>query len=174
MIRKTDSSRATTLGGALDTFKYDTLGELTGYTAKYKAGVTITTLDAVATRATRMEGSAQRRKQSVARKPPITYTYDQAGRLATVKKNGAAFSSYTYDSNSNRLSATTSSGTVTGTYDAQDRLLTYGNASFTYTRTANWRVRRSAPDDDLQLRRAGELDCGDLAQRYKDHLYRRR
>ena len=67
------------------------------------------------------------------KKNTFTYTYDQAGRLAAVNENGASLSSYTYDSNSNRLTATTSSGTVTGTYDAQDRMLTYGTASFTYT-----------------------------------------
>ena len=123
----------TTLGGALDTFKYDTFGELTGYTAKYKVGVTITTLDAVAyTRDA--DGRISTKTETIGgKKTTYSYTYDQAGRLAAVKKNGAPFSSYTYDSNSNRLSATTSSGTVTGTYDAQDRLLTYGNATFTYT-----------------------------------------
>jgi YD repeat-containing protein len=38
-----------------------------------------------------------------------------------------------YDTNGNRLSRTTSGGTVSGTYDAQDRLLTYGDATYTYT-----------------------------------------
>jgi RHS repeat-associated protein len=123
----------TTLGGASDTFKYDTFGELTGYTAKYKAGVTITTLDAVAY-TLYADGRIGTKTETIGGKKTIySYTYDQAGRLATVKQNGAAFSSYTYDSNSNRLTATTSTGTVAGTYDAQDRLLTYGNASYTYT-----------------------------------------
>ena len=48
-------------------------------------------------------------------------------------KKRKALVNYTYDSNSNRLSMTTPSGTINGTYDAQDRLLTYGSASFTYT-----------------------------------------
>jgi RHS repeat-associated protein len=123
----------TTLGGALDTFKYDTFGEPTGYTAKYKVGLTITTLDAVAYTLD-ADGRIGTKTETIGgKKTTYSYTYDQVGRLTTVKQNGTAFSSYTYDSNSNRLSATTSSGTVTGTYDAQDRLLTYGNASFTYT-----------------------------------------
>jgi RHS repeat-associated protein len=50
-----------------------------------------------------------------------------------VVKNGVALSTYTYDSNGNRLSYTSSGGTVNGTYDAQDRLLTYGSTSYTYT-----------------------------------------
>ena len=61
------------------------------------------------------------------------YTYDKAGRLTGVKKNGVVVSSYSYDSNSNRVSATTTSGPVTATYDAQDRVLTYGKAAYTYT-----------------------------------------
>lgn len=66
-----------------------------------------------------------------------SYKYDNAGRLVEVDsgtgKKGKVLASYTYDSNSNRLSVTNSSGTTTATYDAQDRLLTYGSASYTYT-----------------------------------------
>lgn len=61
------------------------------------------------------------------------YEYDTAGRLVTVTADGVVQSSYGYDSNGNRLARTTSQGTVNGSYDAQDRLLTYGNASYTYT-----------------------------------------
>ena len=57
------------------------------------------------------------------------YGYDLAGRLIEVEKNGAVVSTYTYDSNGNRL---THNGTI-GTYDEQDRLLTYGAAAYTYT-----------------------------------------
>jgi len=42
-------------------------------------------------------------------------------------------SHYTYDSNGNRLSHTDATGTVNGTYDAQDRLTQYGNLQLTYT-----------------------------------------
>lgn len=41
--------------------------------------------------------------------------------------------SYAYDSNGNRLEKTSPQGTETGTYDAQDRLLTYAGASYDYT-----------------------------------------
>lgn len=61
-----------------------------------------------------------------------SYTYDLSGRPATAAKNTVT-DTYTYHSNSNRLSGTTSSGTSNGIYDAQDRLLTYGTASYTYT-----------------------------------------
>ena len=57
------------------------------------------------------------------------YDYDVAGRLVTVAENGLTVSTYTYDSNSNRLSH----NATTGTYDEQDRLLSYGNTAFSYT-----------------------------------------
>jgi RHS repeat-associated protein len=63
----------------------------------------------------------------------FVYTYDTAGRLTDVNLNGATAAHYTYDSNGNRLSQTTSTGTVNGTYDAQDRLTQYGNLQLGYT-----------------------------------------
>lgn len=60
------------------------------------------------------------------------YGYDPAGRLAEVTRDGAPFSSYTYDLNGNRLTATTPAGTTSATYDDLDRLLTYGNTSYSY------------------------------------------
>jgi len=63
----------------------------------------------------------------------FVYTYDTAGRLTDVTKNGAVASHYTYDSNGNRLSQTDQAGTVNGTYDTQDRLTQYGNLLYTYT-----------------------------------------
>jgi len=119
----------TTLGRATDTRKYDTFGELTGYTAKY--GTTNLLSDSFTRDA---DGRISTKTETISgKKNTYTYIYDLTGRLTTVKKNGVIVSNYTYDSNSNRMTATTSSGTVTGTYDAQDRLLTYGNASYTYT-----------------------------------------
>jgi RHS repeat-associated protein len=63
------------------------------------------------------------------------YTYDLAGRLSEVRENGALQAQYEYDANGNRLSATRPSGVENGTYDDQDRLLSYGMASYTYTRS---------------------------------------
>lgn len=125
--------KGSTLGSVTDTLTYDTFGELTGYTANHKVGTTNTTLYA-ATYTRDADGRISGKTETIGgKKNAYTYSYDAAGRLTGVKKNGGFLSSYTYDSNSNRLTATTSSGTATGTYDAQDRLLTYGNASYTYT-----------------------------------------
>jgi YD repeat-containing protein len=119
----------TSLGLATDARTYNSFGELTGYTASYKGGalysVTLTR-DAggrVSTKSETIGGATN----------AFIYNYDPAGRLTGVTENGKSISTYGYDTNSNRLKATTPSGTVSATYDAQDRLLTYGAASFTYT-----------------------------------------
>jgi RHS repeat-associated protein len=62
------------------------------------------------------------------------YTYDLAGRLIEVTENATTIATYTYDSNSNRLSYTPSDGgTISGTYDDQDRITQYGTTTYTYT-----------------------------------------
>jgi RHS repeat-associated protein len=60
------------------------------------------------------------------------YAYDPAGRLISVKKNGAEVAAYTYDANSNRLTKAASGGTTIYTYDDQDRLLSQGGTTYTY------------------------------------------
>ncbi len=57
------------------------------------------------------------------------YFYDQAGRLSVVKTDGSTTATYTYDANGNRLDHNGTSAS----YDGQDRLLTYGDASYSYT-----------------------------------------
>jgi RHS repeat-associated protein len=117
-----------TLAAAKDTVAYSTFGEPKTYTAKHLTAIqykVIYTRDAMG-RITGLKETIGGATTSYA------YTYDAAGRLTGVKKGGANIASYTYDSNSNRLTATTPSGTVSGVYDAQDRLLTYGNTSYTY------------------------------------------
>jgi RHS repeat-associated protein len=61
------------------------------------------------------------------------YTYDAAGRLTDVTLNGAPLSHYDYDANSNRVSTLDGSTTTTAAYDAQDRLVGWGNLTFGYT-----------------------------------------
>ena len=61
------------------------------------------------------------------------YSYDAAGRLSEVKTNGTSTEAYSYDANGNRLTATVGGVTVSGTYDAQDRLNQYGNLTYVYT-----------------------------------------
>jgi RHS repeat-associated protein len=62
----------------------------------------------------------------------FAYAYDSRGRLTTVVKNGTTMSTYTYDATGNRLSWTGPSSTRAATYDSQDRLLQYGDLTYTY------------------------------------------
>jgi YD repeat-containing protein len=60
------------------------------------------------------------------------YEYDTAGRLWKVFVNSLLQTEYGYHANGNRLSRT--SGTVTnGTYDAQDRIESWGTLAFSHT-----------------------------------------
>jgi RHS repeat-associated protein len=72
------------------------------------------------------------------------FTYDSAGRLETVRRNGTLAATYRYDLNGNRLDVTTPGGVVSGTYDAQDRLSQYGSTSYTYTANGELRTRTDA------------------------------
>lgn len=117
------------------------------------------------------------------------YTYDMAGRLNEVRQDGQITATYSYDANGNRSS---------GVYDAQDRLLSDGTASFTYTANGELLTRTDAtgvttynydvfgnlrqvelPDGtgidyliDGQNRRIGKKVNGDLVQGflYQDQL----
>ncbi len=60
------------------------------------------------------------------------YTYDARGRLGQVFEDSLLVRDYRYDDNSNRTS-TDGGLTTTASYDNQDRLLSYGPASYTYT-----------------------------------------
>jgi RHS repeat-associated protein len=62
-----------------------------------------------------------------------TYSYDAAGRLSAVTRNSVPLMSFDYDGNGNRIAVTTSSGTVAATHDHQDRLISQGAVSYTYS-----------------------------------------
>ncbi|MEO8874187.1 MAG: RHS repeat protein, partial [Polyangiaceae bacterium] len=61
------------------------------------------------------------------------YTYDLAERLATVSIDGASASSYTYDANGNATATTVRGVVATGSYDAQDRVTSYGGVTYDWT-----------------------------------------
>jgi RHS repeat-associated protein len=65
----------------------------------------------------------------------VGYTYDPAGRLASVTVNGSLWATYGYDPQGNRISSTTGGSSVSATFDAQDRLLTAGSATSGWTPT---------------------------------------
>ncbi|MEW5878221.1 MAG: RHS repeat-associated core domain-containing protein [Acidobacteriota bacterium] len=66
------------------------------------------------------------------------YGYDPAGRLVSERKilpdGSSLVTQWGYDGNGNRVMEVKPNGTViTGSYDDQDRLLSYGDYSFSYT-----------------------------------------
>jgi RHS repeat-associated protein len=112
-----------------NTYTYNSYGEVINYTAAYPAGLSFQisyTRDAL--------GRITAKTEII---NGITttwgYSYDQAGRLIETTKNGDLWASYSYDLNGNRVAKTTQSGTISATYDAQDRLLNYGNYTYSYT-----------------------------------------
>lgn len=64
-----------------------------------------------------------------------SYDYDDAGRLVAVRRDGLQRHSYSYDANGNRVSHGVPGGGQTGSYDAQDRLQSYGDATYSHTET---------------------------------------
>jgi RHS repeat-associated protein len=119
----------TALGNVTETFSYNSFGELQQYNVAY-AGVnfysvefTYDKLGRIKTKTETVEGATD----------VYEYMYDLADRLEKVKKNSAIAATYTYDSNGNRLSYSSGSSTVSGSYDNQDRLLQYGSREYDYT-----------------------------------------
>jgi RHS repeat-associated protein len=133
MVLTRDSSTGlltgTALGGLSTTFAYDSFGgrstDSTSSSGSALYGNTYVR-DAI--------GRITEKTETIQNVTTVyDYHFDLAGRLDQVKQNGAVSASYTYDSNSNRISKTTPSGTVSGVVDAQDRLLSYGTKTYTYT-----------------------------------------
>jgi len=67
--------------------------------------------------------------------------------LAAVTKDGSPQAGYTYDDNSNRITYTGPPENVAATdYDEQDRMRTYGNASYTYTNAGDLQSKTVGSD----------------------------
>jgi RHS repeat-associated protein len=74
----------------------------------------------------------------------FAFSYDSVGRLAEVRRAGNVTANYEYDLNGNRTSLTTPNGVVTGVYDAQDRLSSYGPTSYTYGSNGELKTKTDA------------------------------
>ena len=118
-----------TLGVVADTRTYSTFGEVSSYTANVSGNSVFST---TFTR-DKLGRITQKVETISSTTTTLEYTYDPAGRLKEVKTNGTVTATYNYDSNGNRTSLVTSSGTTNGTYDVQDRLTAYGTATYTYS-----------------------------------------
>jgi len=111
----------TTLGKLSDSYVYNEFGEVTAYSASYD-GSPLLSFDYTRDDAGRIRTTGS-----------LGYEYDSAGRLSKATNAGTPVAEYSYDANGNRLSHAFVGGSNTATYDAEDRLLQYGAATYTYT-----------------------------------------
>lgn len=118
----------TTLGNVTTGQDYNDFGELETVDADYQ------TTDLYDVTYTRDDLGRITQKTETVQAAAVTdvYTYDLAGRLDTVTRNGQLID-YDYDSNGNRLSRTEGANVESGVYDDQDRLTSYAGCSYTYT-----------------------------------------
>lgn len=110
----------TVLGNVSTERSYNEFAEMMNETARYNTG-DLYRSDYVYDRLGRI---TQKQETIEGLLTTYKYSYDIVGRLKDVTINDVTVENYSYDSNSNRSE---------GTYDEQDRLLTWGSDSFTYT-----------------------------------------
>jgi len=128
----------TSIGSLSDTVSYNAFAEPTSYVLTetaapiYKIELSYDTLGRIVTK-TETIGAGD--------VTGYEYQYDNAGRLYKVQQAAGDCSQivcpvvaeYLYDANGNRTSVTEGGPAQTATYDAQDRLLSFGSTSYSYT-----------------------------------------
>jgi RHS repeat-associated protein len=122
----------TTLGSVNDSYAYTNgFGEATHYTARfnttpfYDVDYTFDKLGRIMQKIEAIGGTTT----------TYVYGYDTTGRFRTVTVNGAPqpLVTYNYGPNNNRDSVNVGGSLTNGTYDNQDRMTAYGNATYAYT-----------------------------------------
>ncbi len=134
--------KGTSAGVVTESLGYNTFGEVTSYTAA--AGSTNLmsiqylrdALGRITEEVETISGTAT----------TYDYGYDAANRLVQVQINGATTASWSYDSNGNRTSETKGTAVTAATYDAQDRLQTYGTTSYTFGNAGDLQTRLRSGD----------------------------
>jgi RHS repeat-associated protein len=145
LTRRTDNGllQSTTLGSTSDIWTYNLFGEPERYTASYNS----TAIFDVEYLARDRLGRITHKREAIQGAPAVDtfYRYDAAGRLWRVCGDSTCatiHSEYTYDTNGNRLTAPNLTGTAL--YDDQDRLLQYGDTTYTYTANGDLATRTDA------------------------------
>ncbi len=119
----------TTLGGVTDARTYDNFGAPAAYSAGYNG----TPLYSVTYTRDQL-GRLTSQSETVGGVMHVfAYTYEPGGRLTEVREDGVLVASYVHDANGNRLSRTDGNGTMSGAYDAQDRVGQYGAEGYANT-----------------------------------------
>jgi RHS repeat-associated protein len=118
---------STTLGVVGTSQTYDSYGALATYSAsvsgaeQYRYELTPDALGRIATKSETIAGATH----------TFDYGYDDEGRIWTVRQDGVLTATYEYDQNGNRMRMVSGGTTNEATYDAQDRLLSYGGVNYT-------------------------------------------
>jgi RHS repeat-associated protein len=121
--------RGTSLGAVMDSYSYDSNGLFGSYEAQVgvNALYSESVLRDVSGRITQKTETVQGTSHT------WNYTYDANDRLTDATDDSGASSHYAYDGDDNRTTFVRNGVTINPTYDAQDRLLAYGAASYQYT-----------------------------------------
>ncbi|HEX8618598.1 MAG TPA: IPT/TIG domain-containing protein, partial [Thermoanaerobaculia bacterium] len=120
------------VGNVSDSWEYNSFGEVTNYRATV-SGAPLLTMTYTRDDSGRIAAIDSR-----------GFEYDKAGRLVRVTTGGAPIAEYAYDDNGNRTAHRYPGGSVIATYDDQDRLLTYGDTTYTYTSNGELKAKTVA------------------------------
>jgi RHS repeat-associated protein len=129
-----------TLGTLSDTYAYTACGELKDVTAKQ--GATVLFEEEIPDNGVGRDslGRIQQKTEMIQGvSHTYGYAYDSVGRLWQVSVDGNVTATYTFDPNGNRIGGP--GLTTTPVYDDQDRLLSYGEWTFTYTANGELRTK---------------------------------
>ncbi len=72
------------------------------------------------------------------------YSYDAAGHLVEVRRDGSLDEQASYDADGNRTAYGSARGTVTAAYDLRDRLLSQGDSTYSYAPSGE-RIAKTTP-----------------------------
>jgi RHS repeat-associated protein len=143
------------LGSTSETLTYNSVGELATQVATFGSTplVNITYHGAGAASRDALGRIVQKTEVIGGVTKVYRYTYDNLRRLTDVTIDGVLEEHFEYDANGNRtLGYNRTAGTTwTGTYDDQDRLLSYGPFDYTYTANGELETKTNRDTDEEWL-----------------------
>jgi RHS repeat-associated protein len=141
------------LGQTNETWSYNAYGELARQTATFNGAPLVDIIYDEAGFERDQLGRIVRKTETILGETKVyEYRYDALRRLDQVKIDGVVDEEFTYDANGNRLTYFKAGvGTVSATYDDQDRLLTYGTWVFTYTANGELETKNNTANGDEWL-----------------------
>ncbi|MBI4819351.1 MAG: hypothetical protein HY791_23970 [Deltaproteobacteria bacterium] len=143
----------TTAGVVTDERHYNAHGELDHYTARVSS-VVVFEVDYVRDGLGRIDVKTETLNGTT---KAFDYDYDLAGRLTDVWEDAVLVEHYEYDPNGNRTLGVVRGVASVGIYDDQDRLLSYGDFTYTYTANGELLTKTDTSNGDMTLYSYDEL-----------------